>query len=224
MRHPRFHAAALQDDVIELDDKQSRHAVKVLRLGAGARIVLFDAHGAECEAEIVQAGGRVRARVIERRQATRELSIDVTAATAVPKGRRLEFMVQKLAELGAARWTPVTFERSVARLGESKRRRCEEIALEASKQCGRASVMSVGPEVPLEIFRARGAVLVGSPDAQASISEISLGSGTFIVGPEGGLTSKEEAALGGTKVRLGPTILRIETAAVAFMAAFAARA
>lgn len=224
MKLPRFFAARLEAGIIELGEKESRHAVKTLRLQQGQRILVFDDRGKECEAEIVRTHGNVQARIVQERTARRELSIAVTAACAVPKGRRLEFMIQKLAELGARRFVPVVFERSVARLGESKRRRCEQVAIEASKQCGRTSLMRIDPETPLDRFLEEPfeQVLVGEPGAVQTLIELGPPPTqvAFIVGPEGGLTEDEAARIArkARGVRLAPTILRVETAAIALMA------
>jgi len=229
MKLPRFFAPRLEGDRIELGEKESRHALKTLRLQEGQRILIFDDRGEEREAEIVRAKGTVQARIIGEPRAGRELSIAVTAACAVPKGRRLEFMVQKLAELGAERFVPVTFQRTVARLGESKRKRCEQIAVEAAKQCGRASLMRIDSELPLDRFLEEkfDVVFLGDPRAPRTLFEElqgkSFSRAAFLVGPEGGLTDDEAARSKAIRVRLAPTILRVETAAVAMMATLAQR-
>jgi 16S rRNA (uracil1498-N3)-methyltransferase len=214
---------------MELDPAEARHARKVLRLGRGDRILLFDGSGTEWEGEIVQ-GDPMRVRIVESRRRQRELAVPVTAACAVPKGRRLDWMVQKLTELGAHRIVPVAFSRSVARLGESKRARLEKLVVEASKQSGRGQLCRIEAECPLDGF-VRGKfelLLVGSPDAAVGLSEVleapRPGEAAFVVGPEGGLTPEEEEVLlqaGGRPVRLAPAVLRVETAAIAMMAAFA---
>ncbi|MBI3858448.1 MAG: RsmE family RNA methyltransferase [Planctomycetes bacterium] len=131
----------------------------------------------------------------------------VVVAAAVPKGARLDWMVEKLAELGVAEFIPVRFARSVAEPGEGKRRRLEKIAVAAAKQSG-APVMRIAPEQ--EAGRLPADAWLASP---GGTERPPTGGGCVVVGPEGGLTPEEEARFS-RRFHLGPTILRIETAAV----------
>jgi 16S rRNA (uracil1498-N3)-methyltransferase len=222
----RFYCPDCGGGEVELGGPESRHAARVLRLGPGSRVLLFDGTGGEFDGEIVETGRVVRVRILGRREG-RDLGFAVTAACAVPKGRRLEFMVQKLAELGAARLVPLRFERSVASMSEARRRRCQTVAAEASRQSGRATLMSVEPEVPLARFLEERfeLLLAGSPEAsERAAAAVRPCASAFVVGPEGGMTRAEIerlAAAGARLVRLGPTLLRVETAAVALMATIA---
>jgi len=200
---PRFFVEKIGNPAI-LSVQESRHAVRALRLSVGDAVTLFD--GLETwSGEIESVDGRVRVRLRERLPAVRVQR--VTVAAAVPKGSRLDWMVEKLAELGVAEFIPVRFARSVAPLGEAKRRRLEKVALAAAKQSG-APVMAVGPE--------RGAAelppgfWLASP---AAANPLPAGGEAVVVGPEGGLTPEEEARFA-RRASLGPTTLRIETAAV----------
>jgi 16S rRNA (uracil1498-N3)-methyltransferase len=200
---PRFFVERITQPAL-LSPEESRHAVRVLRLAAGDRVTVFDATEAWA-GEIEAVGERVSVRLIEKlaRTAPRRISV----AAAVPKGARLDWMVEKLAELGVADFVPVRFARSVAELGEAKRRRLEKIAVAAAKQSG-APVMRIseerGPEaLPVDAVLADP----GAPDP------LGPGEGVVVVGPEGGLT-REEAARFARRASLGPTVLRIETAAL----------
>jgi 16S rRNA (uracil1498-N3)-methyltransferase len=195
-----------------LSAEESRHAVKALRLAAGDRVTVFDARES-WSGEIESVEGRVRIRLLER--LPRAELRPVTVAAAVPKGARLDWMVEKLAELGVAGFAPVRFARSVAECGEAKRRRLEKIAVAAAKQSG-APVMRIGAERPVSEVPTDALLLApGAADPLAS------GSGTLLVGPEGGLTPEEESRFA-RRASLGPTTLRIETAAVAAAARFLA--
>lgn len=200
---PRFFVERITDPAV-LSPEESRHARKVLRLGPGDRVTVFDASEAWA-GEIASVEDRVTVRLLEKlaRPALRPLVV----AAAVPKGARLDWMVEKLAELGVAELVPVRFERSVAEIGEGKRRRLEKIALAAAKQSG-APVMKVSPERPLAGVPADA--VLADPDAAAPLAP---GAGWVVVGPEGGLAEEERRRFL-HRGSLGATTLRIETAAV----------
>ena len=209
---------------VELPLEEARHAIRSLRLEAGEPIVLFDGRGSEFDAKIVRIqSARVLVMVGERRAAAEARRFAI--ATAVPKGSRLDWMVEKLAELGAAEIVPVAFRRSVATVTDAKRARLERIAIAAAKQSGRATLPVVAAETALAALLGRvgAATRVASPGAEKTL--VSSGPAELaVIGPEGGLTSEEEAALvgkGAARVSLGPHLLRIETAAVAAAATMA---
>lgn len=200
----RFHVPRLAAGPIELDAAQSRHARLVLRLSVGDRVVLFDGSGREAPAALTALGRRVTALAEAPRDAGRDPAVRLTIAGALPKGRRAAFMIEKLTELGVARFVPVAFERG-ARLGGLARLR--RVAVEASKQCGRATVMEI-----VETDDWGSPLYVASPDAAEPPPKASC---TIVIGPEGGLTAAEEARLNAKPVRLARAILRVETAAIA---------
>jgi 16S rRNA (uracil1498-N3)-methyltransferase len=208
---PRFFVERIENPAV-LSAEESRHAVRALRLGPGDRVTVFDPRES-WTGEIESVEGRVRIRLLERAPLARIR--EVTVAAAAPKGSRLDWMVEKLAELGVSEFVPVRFERSVAECGEAKRRRLEKVALAAAKQSG-APVMRIGAERPLAQVPADAILL--APGAAESLGP---GSGVLVVGPEGGLTREEEARFS-RRSSLGPTVLRIETAAVAAAARFLA--
>ncbi len=199
---------------IELPPGESRHASKSLRLQTGAKVVLFDGAGAEWDGEIVQIDGP---RVVVRVAAARDVAAvrRFTIAVAVPKGNRLDWMIEKLAELGAAEILLVRFHRSVAAAG--KRPRLERLAAAGAKQSGRARIPTIGGAEFKELLeRVNGGCRVASPGAERTL--VQAGAELVVIGPEGGLTPDEErelAARGAERVSLGSHILRIETAAVA---------
>lgn len=200
----RFFVERISPPAALLSARESRHAVRVLRLGPGDRVVVFDEREAWA-GEIESVAGRVRVRLLER-QPPPDLP-RVAVASAVPKGARLDWMVEKLGELGVSEFIPVRFARSVAEMGEAKRRRLEKIAGAAAKQSG-APLMRIGPPRRVEELP-RDALLV-SP---AASDPLPPGPGTVVVGPEGGLTPAEEG-LFDRRHSLGPIILRVETAAL----------
>ena len=200
---PRFFVEKISHPAV-LSPEESRHAVKALRLGAGDRVTVFDPQET-WSGEIESTDGRVRIRLLEK--LARAALPAVMVAAAVPKGSRLDWMVEKLAELGVATFQPVRFARSVAELGEAKRKRLENVALAAAKQSG-APVMKIAGEKPVRDLPADA--LLASPGAADPLPR---GAGLVLIGPEGGLAPEEEGRFL-RRFGLGPTILRIETAAV----------
>ncbi len=219
-----------------LDQRQSHHAVNVLRLGIGARITVFDGVGSEAPAHIHSVGKDGVVIDPGPKLASPELPCELTLAQAVPKGRTMEMIVQKAVELGVARVLPVLSERTVPRVdkpdGVKKAQRWRETAIEACKQCGRNRLPEVGePHTPADLFAGLAGyemLLVASlqPDARPFKDVLASAfeergrkprSVMILVGPEGDLTPAELALAksnGCLPVTLGPIILRTETAAM----------
>ncbi len=202
---PRFFVEKITHPAV-LSPEESRHARRALRLAAGDRVTVFDPQEA-WSGEIESDSGPVTVRLLERLPAP--ALPRVVVAAAVPKGARLDWMIEKLAELGVAEFVPVRFARSVTEPGDGKRRRMEKIAVAAAKQSG-APVMRISPERRADELPADA--LLASPDAAAGPAP--SGGGWVVVGPEGGLTAAEEQRFP-RRICLGPTTLRTETAAVA---------
>jgi len=238
----RFYVPDLTEGAeVALPPTEAHHAAHVLRLAPGAAVELFDGCGRAASARISTVRrGDVTARVENVRGPVARPGPAVCLAFAVPKGSRLDWLIEKATELGVATLQPVRFERSVAGAGEfseAKHAKWLAHAIAAAKQSGLDYLPAIEDPVPLEEFAATGGPgIYGdlAADAQpiaevlrslATGGEIKLQRGlAVVVGPEGGLTEAERAALragGFTPVRLGRTTLRIETAAVAILAAIA---
>lgn len=217
---------------VNLAEAGARHVARVLRLRAGAPLLLFDGSGNDYRAEIVAVeGDRVRVAVGERTAGLRESPLAVTLVQAVSRGERMDWTLQKATELGVRRIQPVLSARSVVRLDErqaaSKLRHWRAIVAGACEQCGRSSLPEV--RVPLELSRylaegqPEGRRLVLSPGGPASLAGLSSTSTRveLLIGPEGGLDDIEfDAAVraGFAPVRLGPRVLRTETAGIVALA------
>jgi 16S rRNA (uracil1498-N3)-methyltransferase len=217
---------------VPLPEAAAYHVARVLRLRAGAPLVLFDGSGADFRGEIVAVeGDRVHVRVGDRSTGLRESPLAITLVQAVSRGERMDWTLQKATELGVRRIQPVLSARSVVRLDDRqaarKLRHWQAIVAGACEQCGR----SVLPEVraPLELARflaespREGQRLVLSPTGPASLAGLASTAARveLLIGPEGGLDDAEldaAARAGFSPVRLGPRVLRTETAGIVALA------
>lgn len=240
---PRLHVPGVvlrAGQSIELPPDAARH-VQVLRLQPGDALTLFDGQGGEWSAQVRTMGKReVRAELLAHHAVERELPIAVTLALAMPAGDRMDFVVEKATELGAAAIVPLVAERSVLRLAgeraDKRRAHWQAIAVAACEQCGRNRVPQVATPLPLpawlEALSAPAAGharwLLGWRDAQAwpavQASGASSHGALLLSGPEGGFSDAEEAlarARGFAAVTLGLRVLRADTAPLAALAAIA---
>jgi RNA methyltransferase, RsmE family len=214
-----------------LDAGESHHALDVLRLGEGERVVVFDGEGSEATAQIVSTEGKRAHLKVLARSKSQPLPCALTLAQAVPKGKNMDFIIQKSVELGAARIAPLLSDRTIVQLdaeeAEKKRRKWHETALEACKQCGQNRIPEILPPRSVKAFLESGdrydLMLIASlqPDARkikAVLAEHPAPrSACVLVGPEGDFTPAELALAkshGCHPVTLGPIILRTETAAM----------
>ena len=222
---------------VDLSENAARHAVRVLRLRENDGLTLFDGTGGEVAARIAHVGrDAVVAEVMQRRDVECESPIDITLVQALQSGEKMDLTVQKAVELGVRRIVPVTSQRSVVRLeGDRAQRRVahwQAVAISACEQCGRNRVPEVSDLVGLRQWLAKpasgGSVVRLLLDPRSTNTLDSLpcpreGCGVeLLIGAEGGLSPEEtEMALqaGFTGVRLGPRVLRTETAGLATLAA-----
>lgn len=239
-RVPRFYSEAVlrAGGVTELQEDAAHHAVHVLRMRTGEALTLFNGHGGEYDARVAAIERlRVTVDVLAHRQLERESPLAVTLVQAVSAGEKMDFTVQKATELGVAALQPVVAARSTGRIaGEraaQKRAHWRRVVIAACEQCGRNRVPEVLAPVSLEEYCRRavsGTGLLLSPEAQLGLREAASrlqGAATLAAGPESGFTPAEEALLahaGFVPVRLGPRVLRTETAALAALAALNALA
>ena len=220
----RVHVPALHVGRLSLPADQAHHVRDVLRMAVGDDLELFDAAGGTAAGRVaVMASDGVAVDVAAVAAAARP-AVSLTVAAAVPKGDRADWMVEKLSELGVARFVPLAAERSVVLPGgRNKAERWERLAVESAKQCRRAGVMVVDPVTPLAAVLGgpAGWVLSTTGDASPVAAMAVPPELTVLVGPEGGWTAGESdrcAAAGWAAVSLGRTVLRVETAAVAVAA------
>jgi 16S rRNA (uracil1498-N3)-methyltransferase len=217
-------------ELVRLDPAQSRHLELVLRLGPGAELEVFDGRGARWPARI-DSPGVLR---LGPRQDPEPGAADVWLAQALPKGEKLDLVVQKATELGATRILPLAAERSVTRLdaerAERRTERLRRIAQQAARQCGRSDVPAVDPPRTLTDLAGllleepgRRGLLLDPEEGEVRLAQAARGASRVLlaIGPEGGFTPAERAQAaeaGFTPVSLGRRVLRTETAGLAALA------
>jgi 16S rRNA (uracil1498-N3)-methyltransferase len=228
--------AALRDGLrLELPPAAGIHLAKVLRVRSGDELVVFAGDGYEYPASVEGVrGSRVAVAIGTARAVDRESPLAITLVQCIARADRMDVIVQKATELGVSRIVPVESRRGVVRLksaqAESKAAHWRAIAVSACEQCGRNRLPAIeaprrlmdhlGTLPPPERARADTRLLLepGAPSRRAAPlgTEVSLA-----IGPEGGLDDDEIEAFrlaGFEAMRLGPRVLRTETAAIAALA------
>ncbi len=239
LAHPpdETHSATLEGD-------EARHLTKVMRKKIGEEVFLFDGSGLEYRAAVAEIGrDRVNLLIRESRQSHLERTIPLVLATALPKGERQKWLIEKLTELGCTRVIPLHTELSVCKADEQVVQRLRRHVIEASKQCGRSRLMEIGPPTDFESFLAQdesapnAANLLIHPISDENVGQTDIydwvagtrnhppGSINVLIGPEGGFSPREvRGALEQhwIPLDLGPRVLRTETAAMMICAVLSA--
>lgn len=231
------------DAVVRVGGPAANHIARVLRLRAGDVLTAFDGRGGEYAARIESLRkDTVLVAVGAHRAVERESALAITLAQGVSRGERMDLVVQKATELGVQRIVPLLTERSVVRLdakqADAKLRHWRAIAIAACEQCGRNAVPEVAAPQRLDALLAQSTVqpptrseqpradgmqrVVLSPSGTLRARELVAGAPVMVlIGPEGGLSEAEIASAVRAdfrELRLGPRILRTETAALAALA------
>jgi len=236
MRTSRFYTRELLDTgaVLTLDEETSHYLLRVLRLRAGDRLILFNGDGSEYHAVLTRAE-RNKATVFvgERDRPQRESLLHVVLGQGIPRSERMDFVLQKSVELGAAAIAPVCTIRSQVRLtGKRLQNRFahwQGILRSACEQSNRVLLPALEPVQLLPEWLVSRTVqetqlgLVLDPAAPRRLRELKPATSvSILVGPEGGLEPQEielAESHGFQRVGLGPRVLRTETAAIAALAA-----
>lgn len=220
----RFYVQPTDQPTIEIADSEARHIGRVMRLGPGDSITLFDGKGKESSATIIEVQKNlVTVQADNWVERSRVPTPEVTIITALPKGDRLKFMIEKLTEIGADRLVPLVTARSNVRPKDNTIAKLQRYVIEACKQCGRNHLMKI-----TEASNFQEALTLPSDQCQKLICDphggIQYSPTTepdaqmcFLIGPEGGFTSEEIGLAQDANwepIQLGGTILRIETAAM----------
>lgn len=219
------------DTQVQLESRPAKHAFKVLRLGTGDPLVLFDGRGHDFQCEIAdppQALVRVCSRNLDGPEPEPPLRIEL--ALGVSRGERMDFAIQKAVELGVYAIQPLFTGRSVVRLdGQRLQKRVEHwrgVVIAACEQSGRRRLPRLACAMHLDDWLRPGrptGILLHHAAAQSIARRPAPGDRlSILIGPEGGLTPDEREraqSAGLTPVRLGPRVLRTETAPLAAIAA-----
>jgi 16S rRNA (uracil1498-N3)-methyltransferase len=219
-------------DVLGLSEQAAHHVTHVLRLRPGAAMKVFDGQGCEHEALLLEVSRtRVKVEVGKATASIPEPSLAITLAQGIPRGDRMDLILQKAVELGVTVMQPLWTARSQTRAGgerlEKRMRHWQGVVISACEQCGRATLPVLSTPVEYGSWlpggHRHGCRLLLDPDARQSLGDM-LPPGDSIlllVGPEGGISAEETTlatTVGFSRVRLGPRILRTETAALAMLA------
>lgn len=232
-------------DELALDERNAHYLFYVLRKRVGDRLVLFDGSGSDFDAEIVRCDRKsVAVRLEGARDIDNESRLHSTLAIAISKGERMDYAVQKATELGVNCIVPLLSERVEVKLsGERLQKKLDhwrQVSIAACEQCGRSRLVQIREACALDQFllecsssapaqhapgEAQCVFIVldaGGVSLQAFQSQHQhTGAVALLVGPEGGLTASElsrASAAGFETLRLGPRIMRTETAPVAALA------
>ena len=229
---PRFFTDALRfdEDIKQavIDGEDGRHISRSLRMRIGEALTVSDGSGYDYDGEIEEISGDVvTVRLLAQYKNQSEPTLRVTLYPGMPKGDKLELVVQKATEMGASEITPVLTDRSVSRpdakSAAKKQDRLQRIALEAAKQSGRGAVPQVGTMTSFKeaVQNAKGTKILFYEGGGLPLSKC-LPTGeteaSIFIGPEGGFApeevefAKENGVITAT---LGPRILRTETAPLA---------
>ena len=228
-----------------LQGSEAQHLTRVMRGKCGDRVELFDGSGWQWSAEIADVGrNEATLKILSTEEADLEPALALTVGIALPKGDRQKWIIEKLVELGVNTVIPLTTSRGVAQPVDKALVRLRNHVISASKQCGRNRLLEIGEVASLEAFLQRTAenrFIAHPKSAQMGINntvaetpgeqeagnisirdiQLELGDAVVAIGPEGGFSAEEATAAAQLQwkiVDMGPRILRIETAALAFAA------
>ena len=236
MQRYRFYAPPLSfaGVSVKLDADEAHHLTRVLRLGSGARVFVFDGEGGEYECEVARiAKHEVELNLLRRLEDAVESPLRLTLAQALIKGDKFDWVIQKATELGVTRIVPLVTDHADIKRAEERAgqrlQRWRRISLEALKQCGRRRLVEICEPAPFDDFcgsTARSACLIFSQRGGESLAEVSaklrdVNQLSLCVASEGGWSDHElrkAASCDFTPVSLGTRTLRTETAAIVAVA------
>ena len=219
---------------VVLPETAVAHLVRVLRLGVGDRFALFNGDGCDYAARLVSVGRKnAEAELLDRVELDNESPLRITLAQGIARGDKMDLILQKATELGAACIAPVITERTEVKLDgermEKKMQHWRGVLASACEQSGRARLPQLLEPQSLATFAAadrNARRFILDPDAGQTLAAAAIGreeSVSLLIGPEGGLSERDLTALRAARyqgLNLGPRILRTETAALAAIAAF----
>lgn len=238
MRIPRvYHPDPITAGMeLMLSNGAASHIGRVLRMTPGQTLQLFDGSNQVFDAEIIRVDKKnIRLSVRNNRTEDRESALVIQLGQVMSRGEKMEFTIQKSTELGVSVITPLFSERCGVKLNadrlDKKMQQWRKIAISACEQCGRNRVPEIRPAMALEAWcaqRGEGLKLSLHPRASQGMNTLPLPVERvhLLIGPEGGLSADEIAVTSDyrfTAIRLGPRVLRTETAALTAISALQAR-
>lgn len=221
---------------VALGEGPSRHLLQVLRMGTGSSITLFNGDGHDYSAELQPQGKRAFALIQNSQPNLSESPLDIHLAQCISKGERMDYTLQKSTELGVQRIYPLYSARTEVKLkgdrATKKLQHWQAVVNSACEQCGRSRVPEVMPPRTLQDYLQNDFQqqigLVFAPDASHGMHDLAPPDRpiSLLIGPEGGLAAQEIALAqthGFQSLRLGPRILRTETAPLCALSILQAR-
>ncbi|MDP5211823.1 16S rRNA (uracil(1498)-N(3))-methyltransferase [Pseudoalteromonas tunicata] len=234
MRIPHiYHPGSIEiGQILQLDDDAAGHIGRVLRMSIGDKVCLFNGQGGQFLAELTEVSKKgVNVQIESFEEHDVESPLKIHLGQGISRGDKMDFTIQKSVELGVTEITPLFTERCGVKLSgdrfEKKHQQWQKIAIAAAEQSGRNFVTVIHPPIKLEQWLSQQSdelKLTLHPRAEHSIKTITKPTEglRFIVGPEGGFTDAEMLMTknsGFIDIRLGPRILRTETAALTVLSA-----
>jgi 16S rRNA (uracil1498-N3)-methyltransferase len=235
---PRFHVPEVNGaaERVELPEEEAEHLVRVLRLGVGDEVDVFDGRGGMWRAQVVHAGRKSAAvRPLQRLQPAREPAVQITLVISVLKGDKMDDVVRDAVMLGVTAIHPVVSERAETSMAAMARRnrlaRWERIAVASAKQCGRAVVPPIHPATPLDWCwtEKTPATRVMCVEPSAALADVvpvqrvaKAPAVQLMVGPEGGWSVTEVASAhdsGAILMSLGGRTLRADAVPIVALTA-----
>lgn len=222
---------------LSLPPQAAEHVARVLRMSPGDALTVFNGDGYDYAGTLVNVGKReVVLRIDDRKKIANESPLKLTLAQGIARGEKMDLIVQKATELGVTRIVPLFTERSEVKLDPSRAAKRQEhwraVMASACEQCGRVHIPELAPMQTLQTWlenlpdrNAQRLALLPEGNVRARELPFEGAEGWLVVGPEGGLGDRDIAMLnaaGFHGLRLGPRILRTETAGLAALAALQA--
>lgn len=223
----------LQRELCELSPESSHHLARVLRVQVGQEVSVFDGRGRGADAEVESVSKKCVVLRILKRWQREPHRVNITLVQSLPKGAKLDLILQKAVELGCSKIIPLQTQNAIVKLKATdagqKRERWEKIILNAAEQCGTCWLPEVAPVCTVnELLPELGEydlVLIGALDDDTrplktvlrEADERGIKRVAVLIGPEGDFTPEEMSSFreaGATGVTFGPQILRTETAAL----------
>lgn len=219
----------ISEDFLTITGEDVKHITKVLRMGIGDELTCCDGRGNDYRVRIASQGTQIICEILKKCKCDTESNLHVTLVQGIPKGSKMDYIIQKTTELGVCEIYPCELSRCVSKIeGKNKIQRWQKISEEAAKQSGRGIIPKIHNPIDIsraiEILSSADVAFVPYECAEEKFLKPILTSCNspktvaFMIGPEGGFDKSEIEKLGDIPtVSLGKRILRTETAGEAVL-------